>query len=238
MSSQPAKDHPEHDSFLLLVSNGIWACFRSSLGLSFLSCPVPHCSHSPRCLPLCFSLATFLLCQVPHFSEPKSKTFTFTITRTEKVFIQQGKSREDTKLENPCVCCDCLSREPPAHAEGLGRWGRCESRASTCLQWAVVTLLVISQECGLSNAKFPEFSREAGNILIFRSWQLIQIFDKYGVCRTKCVCWLNLVNVLFICALCYIQWCLLRPGLVVYSRCAINICRVNITPDGEWFTAA
>lgn len=66
-------------------------------------------------------------------------------------------------------------------------------------------LLVISQECELGFARFPEFSREAGNILIFRSWQLIQIFDRYGVSQTKYVCRLNVASGLFVCTLCYVQ---------------------------------
>lgn len=71
-----------------------------------------------------------------------------------------------------------------------------------CLKRVVVTLLVISGECGLLFARFPEFSREAKNIL--KSWQVIQIFDKYGVSPTKYVLRLNLADVLFVYTLCYI----------------------------------
>lgn len=98
-----------------------------------------------------------------------------------------------------------------ADAEGLGRWGGCVNQepessklqtSAGCLKRVVVTLLVISGECGLLFARFPEFSREAKNIL--KSWQVIQIFDKYGVSPTKYVLRLNLADVLFVYTLCYI----------------------------------
>lgn len=81
----------------------------------------------------------------------------------------------------------------------------CEPSAAACLKWVVVTLLVISGECGLRFARFPEFSREAKKILILKSWQLIQVFDKYGVCQKKYVLRLNLADVLFEYTLCYIE---------------------------------
>ena len=84
------------------------------------------------------------------------------------------------------------------------RWGLCELRTSACVRWSVFILLVISWECGLTYARFPEFSREAGNILISKSWQLIKIFDKYCLSQTKYVFGLNLAYLLFMCMLCYI----------------------------------
>lgn len=63
----------------------------------------------------------------------------------------------------------------------VGTEGQC------CLKWALVALLVISWECGLSFARFSEFSRKAGNILIFKSCQRIQVFDKYSMSQTACL---------------------------------------------------
>lgn len=69
-----------------------------------------------------------------------------------------------------------------------GREGRAvETEGQCCQKWAFVPLLVISWECGLSFARFSEFSRKAGNILLFKSWQLIQVFDKYSMSQTTCL---------------------------------------------------
>lgn len=85
--------------------------------------------------------------------------------------------------------------------------GPCElSTAGARLKWAVVAPPVMGRECGLRFARFSEFSREARNIQILKSWQLIQIFDKYGVRReSKYVCELHLARVLFACALCCVR---------------------------------
>lgn len=104
------------------------------------------------------------------------------------VALTLGKTSPESVQCEPILRVDCQCwRAGLVEFREVGKAGVWGWRASAYLKWAVVALFVISWECGLHSPRFPEFSSEAGNVLLFKSWQLIQFFDKYSVSQTKCL---------------------------------------------------